>query len=66
MPAPSTSDEYLNLVHKSGLISFDRLELHLQTFRDAGTLPAQPRKLAELLIRDGFLHLFPGRAIPAG
>jgi serine/threonine protein kinase len=58
MPAPATIDEFLDVVRKSGLVDPQRLETHLQQLQAAGPLPTEPKKLADLLIRDGFMTYF--------
>jgi serine/threonine protein kinase len=58
MPAPSTVDEFLELARKSGVVEEPRLEAYVQNLRAAGTLPAEPSKLAGLLVRDALLTYF--------
>jgi serine/threonine protein kinase len=58
MPAPSTSDELLDLVRKSGVLEEKRLDTYLEKARAAGPLPSDPAKLARQLIRDGILTNF--------
>ncbi len=58
MPAPSTIDEFLELVHKSGVVDEKRLAAHLDRLRGSSSLPAEPGKLAGLLVRDGILTQF--------
>jgi serine/threonine protein kinase len=55
MPAPSSNDEFLNLVRASGLVDADRLA---DCMRRAGTAPSRPNEGAEILIRDGLLTPF--------
>src|SRR5262249_56530519 len=58
MPAPSSIDEFLELARKSGVVDEQRLMSHVQRLRAAGTLPTDPRTLANVLIRDALLTYF--------
>src|SRR5262245_55119848 len=58
MPAPSTIDEFLDLVRKSGIIDVGRLQTQVDRLRSAGEWPAEPNKFAGLLVRDGILTHF--------
>src|SRR5262245_24660583 len=58
MPSPTTTDEFLDLVRKSGVVEEKRLSAHVDRLRGAGPLPATPRDLAAQLVRDGVLTLF--------
>jgi len=58
MPAPSTIEEFLDLVRKSGVVDEKRLSAHLDRLRATGQLPSDPVKLATLLMRDGVLTHF--------
>ncbi len=58
MPAPSTIDEFLELVRKSGVVDDKRLAAHLDKLRASGQVPAEPVKLATQLVRDGILTHF--------
>src|SRR5262249_32909244 len=55
MPAPATTEEFLDLVRRSGVLEEKRLNAHLQRLRAAGPLPADPLKTAGPLLRDGLL-----------
>ncbi len=66
MPAPRTSDEYLELVRKSDLVDENRLLAHLDQLRAAGPLPASPPALAGLLVRDGLLSGFQAEQLLLG
>src|SRR5205814_1319009 len=48
----------LALVRKSGVLDDKRLEAYLDRVRAGGGLPAEPTKLAGLLVGDGILTLF--------
>lgn len=58
MPAPTTNDEFLELVHKSGVADAKRLDSYLQQATANGTLPDDPAKLANVLIKEGILTRF--------
>jgi serine/threonine protein kinase len=58
MPAPATSEAFLDCVQKSGLVDPEHLQGHLQVLREASGLPAGPREMAQRLIEDGFLTAF--------
>jgi serine/threonine protein kinase len=58
MPAPSTAEEFLDLVLKSGLVPETRLFGYLNDLRTRTPLPADLNQLAGLLIRDGVLTYF--------
>jgi serine/threonine protein kinase len=58
MPAPTTIDEFLELVRKSGVADDKRLGAHLDRLRAAGPLPTLPNQLAGILVRDGLLTHF--------
>jgi serine/threonine protein kinase len=58
MPAPSTSDEFLDLIRKSGVLEEKRLDAYLEKARTASPLPPEPAKLAGVLVRDGVLTHF--------
>src|SRR4051812_22103356 len=58
MPAPTTIEELLELVRKSGVIDEKRLSTQLDRLRASGEAPAEPGKFAGLLVRDGVLTHF--------
>jgi serine/threonine protein kinase len=58
MPAPSTADEFLELVQKSGVLDDKKLDAYLSRLRAAGSLPPRPTELAGFLVRDGVLTHF--------
>ncbi|HVS36937.1 MAG TPA: serine/threonine-protein kinase, partial [Gemmataceae bacterium] len=58
MSIPSTSDAFVEVVVKSGVLERDVLDPYLQQMRAAGNLPDKPKKLAAALVRDGMLTLF--------
>jgi serine/threonine protein kinase len=58
MPSPTTIDEFLELVRKSGVVEEKRLGAYLDKARTAQALPAEPARLAGVLVRDGVLTQF--------
>jgi serine/threonine protein kinase len=66
MPAPTSIDDLMDLVRKSGVLEDKRLEAHVQKLRDAGTLPTEPGKLAAILVRDGLLTYFQSEQLLLG
>jgi eukaryotic-like serine/threonine-protein kinase len=58
MAAPSTREEFLDLVRKSGVVDDKVLDAYLEKPRTAGALPDEVGKLAGLLVRDGILTHF--------
>jgi serine/threonine protein kinase len=66
MPAPANTNEFLELVRKSGVLDEKRLDAHLQKLRDAGSLPTDPGKAAGMLVRDGLLTTFQAEQILQG
>src|SRR5262245_41776934 len=66
MAAPSTIDEFLDLVRRSGVLDEKRLDTYLEKARAAGALPNEPGKLAGVLVRDGLLTHFQAEQLVAG
>src|SRR5205823_10505570 len=66
MPAPTSNDELLDLVQKSGVLEEKRLEAHLQKLRESNDLPDEPAKLAAALVRDGLLTNFQSEQLMQG
>jgi serine/threonine protein kinase len=58
MPSPTTIEEFLDLVRKSGVLEERRLDAHVEKLRGEGALPADPTQLAGVLVRDGLLTHF--------
>src|SRR5438477_7476935 len=58
MPAPSTSQEFIELIRKSGVLDEHRLTAYLEQLQRGGGLPPQPAKLAGLMYRDRLLTHF--------
>jgi eukaryotic-like serine/threonine-protein kinase len=66
MAAPANSTEFLDLVRKSGVTDEKRLDTHLERLRGTGGLPADPVKVAQILVRDGVLTHFQAEQILQG
>jgi serine/threonine protein kinase len=66
MPSPATVEEFLDLVHKSGVADDKRLDSYVLRLRASGHMPAEPPKLAGLLVRDGLLTHFQAEHIAQG
>ncbi|MFO0841786.1 MAG: serine/threonine-protein kinase [Gemmataceae bacterium] len=57
MPVPATIDDFLALARKSNQLDNSRLDAYLAAERPT-PLPAEPRKFAQQLIRDGVITVF--------
>jgi serine/threonine protein kinase len=66
MPAPRTTDEFLDLVQKSGVVDDDRLGTYLAGLRATGALPPEPAKAAVQLVRDGLVTHFQAEQVLQG
>jgi len=66
MPAPATVNEFLDLVRKSGVLDDKRLEAYAQKLQTANSMPADPAKVAGVMVRDGLLTTFQGEQILQG
>ena len=66
MPAPSTAEELLDLLQKSNLVEEARLRAYVEKMRATGTLPADPGKLAAVLVRDALLTYFQAEQLLQG
>jgi serine/threonine protein kinase len=58
MAAPTTREEFFDLVRKSGVVDDKRLEAYLDKQRTVTSLPNEVGKLAGVLVRDGLLTQF--------
>jgi len=58
MPAPSTADEFLELVRKSGVADEKRLDACLQQLRAGAGVPGDPGVVAGVMVRDGIVTHF--------
>src|SRR5262245_23651472 len=66
MPSPTSADEFLELLRKSGVLEEKRLAAYLDQVRATGPLPADPPKLAGLMVRDGVLTHFQAEQLLLG
>lgn len=66
MPAPSTVDEFLDLVRKSGLVDSPRLEACLLKAGFADHRSSGPRLLADILVHEGLLTTFQADCLSRG
>jgi serine/threonine protein kinase len=66
MPLPSTIDEFLELIRKSGVAEEKRLAAHLEKLRSTGAFPSDPNSLAGILVRDGLLTHFQAEQLLQG
>jgi serine/threonine protein kinase len=66
MPAPATIDQFLELVHKSGVVDRLAVETSVERLRTAEALPTDPKNLARLLIRDRVLSVFQAEQLLQG
>jgi serine/threonine protein kinase len=66
MPAPTTNDELLELVRKSGVLDEKKLDAYLDKLRASGSMPSQPSKLAGFLVQDGMLTNFQAEQLVLG
>jgi serine/threonine protein kinase len=58
MPAPINTEEFIELTRKSGIFDGNRLDAYIEKLRNAGSLPSEPAKLAEVMRQDGILTQF--------
>jgi serine/threonine protein kinase/WD40 repeat protein len=64
MTAPATIDDFLDLVRRSNQVDAQRLEDFIR--RSGAALPAEPRKLAALMVREGLLTGFQAEQLLLG
>jgi hypothetical protein len=65
MPPPTTAEQLLELVSRSGLLAPLQLQKYAR-HRAAGALPANPQGLADALVRDGLLTRFQAEQLLTG
>jgi serine/threonine protein kinase len=58
MPAPSTADEFVDLVRKSAVLDESRLSEYVQKLKSDPAAPRDPSGVAGLFVRDGLLTYF--------
>jgi eukaryotic-like serine/threonine-protein kinase len=66
MPAPTSNDEFLDLVRKSGVLDEKRLAAHVQKLQEAGDLPPNPAKLAIELVQAALLTNYQAEQLVQG
>src|SRR5437879_5283633 len=66
MPAPTTNDELLDLLRKSGVQEDKKIDAFLDKLRAAAALPGEPAKLAGCMVRDGLLTNFQAEQLLLG
>jgi serine/threonine protein kinase len=66
MPAPTTTDEFIELIQKSGVVDAGRLAAYLQPIRDRDQIPKLPNVLASFMVRDAVLTLFQAEQLLLG
>lgn len=66
MPAPTTSDEYLELIRKSGVVDANRLQSYVDRLRETGKFPNAIDDLVRHLIEDGVITFFQAEQFRAG
>lgn len=66
MPTPSSIDEFLDLIRRSGVIDDKRLNPYLEKLRASGSQPAELNKFAGMMIRDGILTHFQAEQLLMG
>ncbi len=66
MPPPATAAELLDLVQKSGVTDEARLKAYLAQLAEQGGPPAEPTKVAGLLVRDGLITYFQAEQLLQG
>jgi serine/threonine protein kinase len=66
MPMPVTTNDFLELVRKSGVVDEKRLDSHIEKLRADDSLPREPGKMAGILVRDGLLTHFQAEQILQG
>ena len=66
MPAPTTAEELLDLLQKSGLVEEPRLRAYVQKLRDTSAFPTDPNKFAGALVRDALLTYFQAEQLLQG
>jgi serine/threonine protein kinase len=66
MPAPTTCDELVDLIRRSGVVEEPKLQSYLQKLTADSNWPTDPSKLAGLLVRDGILTYFQAEQLLQG
>ncbi len=66
MAAPASTDEFVDLVRKSGVAEDKRVDAFVQQLRTTSALPDNPGKLAGLMVTEGLLTHFQAEQIMLG
>ena len=66
MPAPVTSDDFLDRLRVSSLVDEPRLDAYLGELRRKSALPVEPEFLAGRLVNDGLLTSFQAQQLLEG
>jgi serine/threonine protein kinase len=66
MPVPTTTEEFLELVRKSGVVEDKRLSTYVEKMRAASSLSSDPGKAAGFMVRDGILTHFQAEQVLQG
>jgi serine/threonine protein kinase len=66
MAAPTSSEELVELVRKSGVVEDERLQSFLKALQESGTTITQPIPLAQRMIRDGLITTFQAKQLLSG
>ncbi|MBO0699641.1 MAG: serine/threonine protein kinase, partial [Zavarzinella sp.] len=66
MPAPSSVDEFVDLVRKSAVLDEPRLSDYVQRLKSDPTAPKDPSGVAGLFVRDGLLTYFQAEQVLQG
>jgi eukaryotic-like serine/threonine-protein kinase len=66
MPAPTTTEELIDLIRKSGLLEEKQLDSYIEPRRAAADLPGEPKELVRAMLRDGLLTSFQSEQLLSG
>jgi len=66
MPAPTTCEELVDLIRRSGVVEEPKLRSHLEKLTAGNAWPSDPKKLAGILVRDGILTYFQAEQLLQG
>src|SRR5262249_29217556 len=66
MAAPDSTDEFIDLLRKSGVVDDKRLDSFLQQARSSSALPDKAERLAAQMVHDGLLTHFQAEQIMLG
>ena len=65
MPAPTTVDEFLDLIRKSAVLEEARLAGYVRKLKAAPNTPKELNAYAGLFVRDGYLTYFQAEQLQA-